>query len=68
MAKAKCIRCGEECCTCNGCNPKNFVGGVCPSCIKKQKNAESSNNGMQGMQQPQTVAETIRLFSPELLT
>ena len=48
MAKAKCISCGAECCSCWGCNPSiYFVDGLCPTCHEnkiKQCSTQSSTN------------------------
>jgi hypothetical protein len=44
MAKVKCTKCGGECCTCWGCDPKKYKDGLCPNCqelVKQQTNAES---------------------------
>lgn len=30
--RVKCIKCGAECCSCNGCNVHAYVEGVCPKC------------------------------------
>lgn len=51
--KVKCKMCGEECCTCLGCNPNTYVDKLCPSCQKKIKNAVTSDKGMQELQQSQ---------------
>lgn len=51
MAKIKCKKCGDTCCDCLGCNTKTYIDGICPSCIKKEKNANSADNGVSGVQE-----------------
>lgn len=41
MAKVKCKKCGAECCSCWGCDPKSYVNGLCPKCQKDAKNNAS---------------------------
>lgn len=49
--KAKCKKCGSECCTCQGCDPSTYLDGLCPLCQKKAKNANTQNKPMSGLQQ-----------------
>lgn len=47
MAKAKCINCGAECCSCWGCNPATYKDGLCPKCQSlKSENVTSSTSSM----------------------
>lgn len=41
MAKVTCTKCGTKCCSCNGCNTKAYVNGLCPLCQQLEiKNAD----------------------------
>lgn len=42
MAKVKCVKCGNECCSCWGCNPSTYVDGVCPACQEKEKEKQNA--------------------------
>lgn len=52
MARAKCTKCGAECCTCWGCDPKQYVNGLCPKCQREKTNdAAIKTSGVQRLQQ-----------------
>lgn len=56
MAKAVCVQCGADCCTCWGCDPKQYRDGLCPKCqeLNKLKDAPPNNEVLQQLQQPET--------------
>lgn len=58
MAKVKCKQCGAECCSCNGCNTKAYINGVCPTCQKINNNVNSENTGMSGVRESESSTQT----------
>lgn len=60
--KIVCKRCKAKCCTCQGCNPDNYVDNLCPKC---QKDAANTNKRMSGLRESQESVETGRLQSSE---
>lgn len=54
MAQAVCKKCGGVCCTCTGCNPKEYVNGLCPSCQKELKDVSNTpDRELSELQEPQ---------------
>lgn len=66
MAKVLCRKCGDECCDCLGCNTRKYKEGLCPHCQKIENNANTTDNRMQELRQPEGTSTVSGVQSSEL--